>query len=106
KIYWAKIVGDKALVSNYDGDAREWTYEFAPEDTSFLKSEGLLDRLKDKPDDKNPDKGDYLILRKPEFTKEGVKNEPIRIYDEGDQPWDNRLIGNGSDVDVKLSIVD
>ncbi len=106
KIYWAKIVGEKALVANYDGDAREWAYEFAPDDVSFLKENGLMDRLKDKEDTKNPDKGDYIILRKPEFTRDGDKNEPIRIYDENDEPWDNRLIGNGSDVDIKLSIVD
>lgn len=106
KLYWAKIVGDKALVSNYDGDGREWAFEFAPEDPSFLKEHGLLDRLKDKEDNKNPDKGQYINLRKPEFDREGQKNDPFRIYDEDNEPWDDRLIGNGSDADLKLSIVD
>jgi hypothetical protein len=104
KIYWAKIVGNPR--PNYDGDAREWAYEFVPDDTSFLKEHGLLDRLKDKEDPKNPDKGDYLNLRKPEFTKDGKENEPIRIYDEDNTPWDGRLIGNGTGADVKLTIVD
>lgn len=107
KIYWAKIVGEKALHPNYDGDSRQWAYELVPDDTTFLKEHRLLDRLKDKEDPKNPDKGEFLVLKKPEFTVAGDKNDPIRIYDENNEPWgDERLIGNGSKVDVKLSIVD
>src|SRR3546814_80171 len=106
RLYWPKIVGDQALHMNYDGDARQWAYEFAPEDPSFLKDHGLLDRLKDKADDKNPDKGAYLVLRKPEFDRDGNKNDPIRIYDDGQKPWDDRLIGNRTKADVKLRIVD
>lgn len=101
-IKWAKIVGDKALVSNYDGDAREWTFQFHPDQTDFLKEHKLLDRLKDKGDDQGP----YLIIKKPEFNKDGEKNEPFRIYDADNEPWDDRLIGNGSRVDVKLDIRD
>lgn len=107
KIYWPKIVGDRALHDNYDGDARQWAFELAPDDTSFLKEHKLLDRLKDKEDAKNPDKGEFLYLRKPEFDRDGNKNEPIRIYNEDNEPWpENVLIGNGTSVDYKLSIVD
>jgi hypothetical protein len=107
RIYWPKIVGEKALHSNYEGTGRQWSYELEPEDVSFLKEARLLDRLKDKEDDKNPDKGPYLNLRKPEFTRDGEKNEPIRIYNENDEPWDESvLIGNGTEVDFKLRIVD
>ncbi len=124
-VYWASIVGDKALRKNYDGDGREWSFEFEPEDASFLKEHRLLDRLKDpfayadRLDDRgesdkaaavremNAGRGDYLLLKKPELNRDGEKNEPFRIYDENDQPWgEERLIGNGSKVDVKLSIVD
>lgn len=105
-IYWPKIVGERALHSNYDGDGRQWAYELAPDDPSFLKEHGLLDRLKDKEDPKNPDKGEFLYMKKPEFTKDGDKNEPIRIYDEDNNPWpEDKLIGNGTKVDYKLSIV-
>lgn len=105
KVYWPKIVGDGALHDNFDGDAREWSYELVPDDTTFLKDHGLLDRLKDKEDAKNPDKGRFLVLRKPELNKEGEKNDPIRIYDENNEPWDDRMIGNGSEVVAKLTIV-
>lgn len=107
KVYWPKIVGDRALHDNYDGDAREWSYELVPDDPSFLKEHKLLDRLKDKSDERNPDKGEFLYLRKPEFDRDGNKNDPIRIYDEDNEPWpENKMIGNGSSVDFKLNIVD
>lgn len=124
KVYWPKIVGDGALHDNYDGDAREWSYEFEPEDTAFLKEHKLLDRLKDLNDyaDKLERRGEeekaakvreqaagrglYLNMRKPEYTKDGKKNDPIRIYKEDNTPWGDELIGNGTSVDAKLRIVD
>ncbi len=107
RLYWPKIVGDRSLHLNYEQDAREWSYELVPDDTSFLKEHKLLDRLKDKEDLKNPEKGNFLVLRKPELNYEGEKNDPIRIYDENGKPWDDdTLIGNGTEADVKLSIKD
>ncbi len=106
KIYWAKVVGNGALHDNYEKDGREWSYEFAPDDTSFLKEHRLLDRLKEPNDEKNPDKTDYLYLKKPEFNKDGDKNEPIKIYDADNSDWDDRLLGNGTKVVAKLTIAD
>lgn len=101
KIYWAKIFGTPR--PNYDGDAREWTLEFEPEDTSFLKEHKLLDRLKDKHEDRPP----YLVLRKSELSKDGEKNEPIRVYDEDNQTWDpSKMLGNETKADLKLIIAD
>jgi len=103
KVYWPKIVGDRALHDNYEGTAREWSFELEPEDVSFLKDAGLLDRLKEGKDGR----GDYLNLRKPEFNKDGEKNDPIRIYDSENMPWDEtRMIGNGTKVVAKLTIMD
>jgi hypothetical protein len=124
KVYWAKIVGDQALKQNYDGTGREWSFEFEPEDTSFLKDHRLLDRLKDpmayalRLQERGEDekaktaaefaegRGDYLVLKKPELTKDGNKNLPFKIYNADGEPWNGDLIGNGSTVDVKLEIVD
>jgi hypothetical protein len=115
-VYWPKIVGNKALHENYDGDARQWAYELVPDDTQFLKEHRLLDRLKDNPDPKNPDKGEYLVLKKPEFNKDGDKNDPITIINNDDEVtdedgaklegWDGRLIGSGTRVVAKLTIAD
>lgn len=106
KVYWAKIVGNKALHDNYDKDGREWSYELVPDDQSFLKEHRLLDRLKDKEDPQNPDKGEYLYLKKPEFNKDGDKNDPIVILDADNKPWDGKLLGNGTRVVAKLTIAD
>jgi len=103
RVYWAKIIGNKALHDNYDGDAREWSYDFVPDDTKFLKDHRLLDRLKEA---KDPIPDDYLRLKKPEFTKDGDKNDPIKVIDSDNEPWDNRLLGNGTRVVAKLTIVD
>ncbi len=125
KVYWASIVGEQALRTNYDGDAKEWSFEFEPEDPSFLKEHRLLDRLKDplayaeRLEQRGEEekakaareaaegRTDYLLLKKPELDRDGNKNPPFAIYDADNQPWgEERLIGNGSKVDVKLSIVD
>lgn len=124
-LYWPKIVGKQALVMNYDGDGKEWTFELEPDTTDFLKEHRLLDRLKDplayaeRLEDRGEDekaaaareaaegRGDYLLLRKPELTKDGDENDPFRIYTADNEPWgDETLIGNGSRADVKLKIVD
>lgn len=102
KVYWAKIIG--APRDNYERTGREWTYEFEPDDIGFLKKAGLLDRLKSK--NATDGRGEYLTLKKPELDKEGNKNEPLRIYDHDGNPWDDRLLGNGTEVVVKLNIVD
>lgn len=106
-VYWAKIVGRKSLVDNYERTGKEWTYELVPDDISFLKEHRLMDRLKDKEDPKNPDKGDFLILKKPELNKDGEENAPITIYDSEGNPWgEDRLLGNGTRVVAKLRIMD
>ena len=124
-LYWPKIVGRRALVANYDGDGKEWTFELEPEDTGFLKEHRLLDRLKDplayserleergervKADaarEAAEGRGDYLLIRKPELNRDGEENEPFRIYDDENEPWgETRLIGNGTKADVKLKIID
>ena len=107
RLFWAKVTG--APVPNYGGDAREWTFEFEPDEAGLaaLKKHKLTDRLKEKDDPKNPDKGRFLVLRKKEFSADGKENQPIRIYDAEDAEWDRtKLIGNGSKADVKIDIRD
>lgn len=102
-IYWAKILGSP--VTDYDGTGKEWQYSFVPEDPSFLKSHGLLGRLKQ--DSKGVIEGDFLALRSKATDAEGDPKKPIRVVDVDNMPWDDEvLIGNGSKVDVKLSVAD
>lgn len=103
KLYWAKVIGQPR--PNYSGDAREWTFEFEPDEDGLavIKGHKLTDRLKDKYEDR----GKYLTLRKAELSRDGNANPPIRVYNKDNEEWEqNTLIGNGSKADVKLDIRD
>ena len=108
KVYWAKVLG--APRTNYNEDGREWSFEFEPdaEGVVTLTEHGLEDRLRDRSDKKGyEDRGKFIILRRNELDYEGNPNEHIRIVDAADQKWDeNKLLGNATEVDVKVQIVD
>lgn len=109
RIYWAKIFG--APRRNYDGDAREWTFEFEPDEDSLEELRNmkldLEDRVKDKSHKKGyENRGAFITLKRGEFKSNGEKNEHIRVVDAAGQPWGGALIGNNSEVDVKVNVVD
>jgi len=103
EIWWCKALGSP--VDNYDGDAKEWTLDFVPDDVDFLKKHRLLDRLKEDKQGNMP--GDYIRIKKPEYNKDGEKNPKMKFYDDEDFPWDEEtLIGNGTKALLKITIVD
>ncbi len=104
-IYWAKVFKP---VLNYNKDGKEWTFNLIIDDAGVdsLKKHRLLDRIKEA-NDKVP--GDFLVLKKPELNKDGDRNDPIKVLTADGKPWDtqvNGLIGNGSKVDVRLTVAD
>lgn len=115
KIYWAKIFG--APRTNYNEDGREWAFEFEPDEAgveALIKEHKLKDRLKDKFKKDGTmrtgyDNRDnlYIILKRKEFDFEGEPNEHIRVVDAANQKWNPKTeLGNGTEVDIKLQIVD
>lgn len=112
KVYWAKVLG--APRPNFDGDAKEWTFEFEPNEAGLQEvlKHGLGDRLKGKgyavgAKAQHKDREPFLVLKKSELNKEGQPNQPIRIYDKDNQEWNQTtLIGNESSADVKVDIRD
>lgn len=66
---------------------------------------GIQDRLRD------PKEGDereerFISFRHKELKADGTKADPIRVVEAvGDKnvKWDGRLIGNGSDVEIKFA---
>lgn len=102
KIYWAKVIG--APRDNYEKTGKEWSLDFMPDDISFMSENGLADRIKT--DAKGHIPGPYIRLRKNEMNKEGEKMPPIRIYDENNEDWDDRLLGNETKVVAKINIKD
>lgn len=101
KLTWAKVLPHQ-LAKNFDGNGKEWSFDLSLDDTSFLKTHKLTDRIKDKDDDR----GKFIHLRKPEFDREGKAQSPYRIVDSSGQTWDSGELGNGTKADVKLQITD
>lgn len=105
KTSFAKVLGDPVL--NYAKDGHEWKtdIQLTPATVKELKAYGVGDRVKTK--DEYLDGEPYISLKQKALRADGEPNRPIKVVDIKGKPWDdNKLIGNGSDVDVKLRIVD
>ena len=103
KLNYPKIVGDPVL--NYNKDGKEWKTDFYDFPVKEVKAMGISDRVKSK--ENYLDGQSFLTFKVSEFKKDGSANKPPKIVDSNNQPWpDDVKIGNGSDVDVKFSVVD
>lgn len=71
----------------------------------MLKELGLADRLRT-PKATDPRKEPFMSFRHKELKADGEKADPLRIVDADNNPWDKRLIGNGSVVDAKFVVKD
>jgi hypothetical protein len=101
--HWAKVLGDP--VPNYSGDNREWTIDLTPDEDGLakLKELGIEDRLKNKDDDR----GDFIQFRQREKRMDGSLNKRINVVDAAGEAWpQDKLIGNGSVVDVRFDYRD
>ena len=61
---------------------------------------GLI--VKNKGDDRN----DFVTIKRKAIKKDGDPRPAPLVKDSSNNPWDNQLIGNGSDVNVKFSTYD
>lgn len=112
KIFWAKIFGPPR--TNYNEDSREWAFEFEPneEAVAMIAERGLSDRLQTgrKRDGTirrgYEDRKPFLTLKRPEKDYEDNDNDPIRVVDAANQEWSGAKLGNETEVDVKVNIVD
>ena len=106
KASYAKILGDPVL--NYSKDGKEWKMDLHIVDKDIIKEAkalGIGDKVKQKPNYLNGDP--HLSFKQAELRKDGTPNFPIKVFDAAGKPWpENKLIGNGSDVDVKFVIMD
>lgn len=110
KTSYAKIVGEPRL--NYNKDGKEWAVdiEISKDTLKEFKSWGIANKVKSKPD--YLDGAPYVRFKRDEMSKfldddgNPKKNKPIEIVDIKGQPWDGRLLGNGTVVDVKFRVKD
>lgn len=106
KAQYAKVLGEPML--NYNKDGKEWKIDLVLADKGLLaeaKKLGIGDRVKQKDD--YVDGQSYMTFKQAEFKRDGTANEPIKVTDILGNPWPkDKLIGNGSDVDVKFVVID
>lgn len=105
KTSFAKILGDPVL--NYSKDGKEWKMDLIlpKEAIKEVKALGIGDRVKTK--DNYADGQPFMTFKQAELRRDGTPNQPIKVYDIANRPWDeSKLIGNGSDVDVKFVVMD
>ena len=107
KASFAKILGEPVL--NYSKDGKEWKMDLLltnKDSLKELKAAGIANRVKRKEGYLNGEP--FMSFKQAEYRKDGVtKNEPIKVVDIKGNPWDDdKLIGNGSDVDVKFVKMD
>ncbi len=103
---FAKVLPGQ-LSLNYNKDGKEWKLDLVIDDATEreLKKLGVGDRVKFK--DNYVDGRPFITLKQPELRRDGQANDPIKIVNAANQPWnDTAELGNGSVVDVKLNIKD
>jgi hypothetical protein len=106
---WAKIVGK---ARPYTGNPKYdkgpyWSVDITPDKKSreLIKANGITEKLR-KPKENDSRKETYISLKVLENRADGEKNDPPKISDIRGQAWDNRLLGNGTAMDIKVKIKD
>ena len=105
KTSFAKILGDPVL--NYSKDGKEWKMDLVLDKDTVKEAKklGIGDRIKTK--DAYLDGQPFMTFKQGEFRKDGKANDPIPVKDIRGANWDpSKLLGNGTDVDVKFAVVD
>jgi hypothetical protein len=99
--YWAKL---SKPVPGYNPEEKQWSLDVTldSENASKLVSLGLTKGLKNKGDSRG---AFYTFIRREIKKKSGKPNQPIAVTDSNGNPWPaNKLIGNGSEVEVKFNV--
>lgn len=106
---WAKIVGK---ARPYTGNPKYdkgpyWSVDITPDKNSraLIKATGINEKLRE-PKENDARKESFISLKVLENRADGSKNDPPKISDIRGQAWDNRLLGNGTVMDIKVKVKD
>ena len=97
KAYWTQVIEPNTTFEPV------WSLDLllTPETLAIIKKEGL--NVKNKGDER----GDFVSLKRKVLKKDGSKKEAPTVTDSKLNPWNgNTLIGNGSEVNVKIQCFD
>lgn len=96
---WAKIVGEPH--PGFDEGTKEWSFDLVLDEKG--KAEFLASGA-DKFYLRNKDGVDYVKFVRKATKSDGSPSKPISIEDDHGNPWGDKLIGNGSVLNVKYSL--
>lgn len=107
KAYWFKALGDP--VDNYNKDGKEWIFDLSLDDDGVkqVKSIKVQGKTAFNLKDKDDERGQFVTLKQRAERRDGTPNKPIRVMDANGREWNqNKKLGNGSDIDVKIEVID
>jgi hypothetical protein len=102
KGYWCKVVG-APVPNKFKPDVPQWAFDLSIDEATEkeLLGKGMSkSSLKNKGDDR----GTFITFTRDAVKKDGTPGKPFSIVDNKKNPWDNRLIGNGSELNVVVSL--
>lgn len=106
---WAKVTG---TARPYSGNPKYdkgpyWSLDVTPDADSLakIKAAGISKKLREPGENDSRTEG-FLSLKVLENRADGSKNEPPRIVDVENKPWNGSLIGNGSIGEVRVKVKD
>lgn len=97
---WCKIIG--APRPGYDEDSLEWTFDLALNEINrnkLLELGVAPQYIKTK-----EGMGEYIRFTRKAVKADGDEGKPFNIVNHKGEPWGNDLIGNGSELNVKITI--
>lgn len=102
-IYWSKILGEPQ--PGYQGKGREWSFDLGVDQKTEKKLAELevSDYIKTK--DGHASGGKFIKFKRNAVKADGSAAKPFKVVGPDGKDWpDDKRIGNGSIVNVKLAI--
>lgn len=98
--HWAKIVGKPQ--KGYTPGEYEWSVDISVDAATSkqLQELGAGSYIKNKGDDR----GDFVSFKRKSIRRDGEEAKPYEIVDHHGEPWGNKLIGNGSTLNVVYTL--
>jgi hypothetical protein len=94
KAYWASVCAPN---TTYEPT---WCIDVTLDEKTKAELESIGLNIQNKGDER----GDFIKIKRKVMKRDGTEREAPTVVDSKRNPWDNSLIGNGSDVNVKFKV--
>lgn len=94
KVHWASLTAPNTTYEPV------WCIDVSLDEESKVELESLGLNVQNKGDDR----GDFIKIKRKVMKRDGTEREAPTVVDSKRNPWDNSLIGNGSEANVKFKI--